>query len=76
MLCGLFGADAQTTDFTAIHMWEYCWGFIVGSVNTIISAYFYSTKRSGQAILLNVIRSLILNSLVILFVPQLLLEKI
>lgn len=71
-LCGLFGADVQTTDFTAIHMWEYCWGFIVGSVNTIISAYFYSTKRSGQAILLNVIRSLILNSLVILFVPQLL----
>lgn len=70
-LCGLFGADAQTTDFTAIHMWEYCWGFIVGSVNTIISAYFYSTKRSGQAIALNIIRSLILNSLVILFIPQL-----
>lgn len=68
-LCGLFGADAQTTDFTAIHMWEYCWGFIVGSVNTIISAYFYSTKRSVQAIVLNVIRSLFMNSLVITFVP-------
>lgn len=71
VLCGLFGADPQTTDFTALHMWEYCWGFIVGSVNTILSAYFYSTRRSGQAIVLNVVRSLILNSLVILLLPHL-----
>lgn len=70
-LCGLFGADAQTVDFTSVHMWEYCWGFIVGSINTIISAYFYSTKRSGQAILLNVIRSLIMNSIVITCLPML-----
>lgn len=70
-LCGLFGADGPTTDFTAIHMWEYCWGFIVGSVNTIISAYFYSTKRSGLAIVLNVVRSLVVNSLVITFLPRL-----
>lgn len=70
-LCALFGADARTTDFTAVHMWEYCWGFIVGSMNTIISAYFYSTKRSGQAIALNVVRSLLMNSLVILLVPRL-----
>lgn len=72
VLCGLFGADAQTTDFTARHMWEYCWGFVVGSVNTIISAYFYSTRRSGQAILLNVVRSLVMNSLVITLLPALL----
>lgn len=50
---------------------EICgFGNIVGSVNTIISAYFYSTKRSGQAIVLNVVRSLIMNSLVILSLPQ------
>lgn len=70
-LCALFGADTKTTDFTAIHMWEYCWGFIVGSVNTIISAYFYSTKRSGQAIALNVVRSLVMNSIVIILLPKL-----
>lgn len=69
-LCSLFGADAKTIDFTAIHMWEYCWGFIVGSINTMVSAYFYSTKRSGQAIALNVIRSLVMNSIVITFVPR------
>ena len=69
-LCGLFGADAQTVEFTSIHMWEYCWGFIVGSINTMVSAYFYSTKRSGQAIALNVVRSLVMNSIVITFVPM------
>lgn len=68
-LCGLFGADVQTVDFTAVHMWEYCWGFIVGSVNTMISAYFYSTKRSGQAIVLNIVRSLVMNSLIITLLP-------
>ncbi|MGM9666873.1 MAG: MATE family efflux transporter, partial [Eubacteriales bacterium] len=64
-------ADAETLEFTAIHMWEYCWGFIVGSVNSMLSAYFYSTKRSGQAIALNVVRSLVMNSLIITFLPKL-----
>ena len=71
-LCTLFGGDAETIAFTEIHMWEYCWGFIVGSINTMISAYFYSTKRSGQAIALNIIRSLVMNSIVITFVPMIL----
>ena len=69
-LCKMFGADKETLTFTAIHMWEYCWGFIVGSLNTIISAYFYSTKRSGQAIALNIVRSLIMNALIITFLPK------
>lgn len=69
-LCKLFGADAATLDFTAIHMWEYCWGFIVGSVNSLLSAYFYSTKRSAQAITLNILRSLVLNSFVITVLPK------
>ena len=69
-LCKLFDADDITIDFTCIHMWEYCWGFIIGSINTMISAYFYSTKRSTQAIVLNTVRSLIMNSLVITFIPM------
>lgn len=36
----------------------------------MLSAYFYSTKRSGQAIALNVTRSLVINSLVITFLPM------
>lgn len=69
-LCKLFGADAETLAFTAVHMWEYCWGFIVGSINTLLSAYFYSTKRSGQAIALNIIRSLVMNTLIIMLLPK------
>ena len=69
-LCALFGADAETTDFTALHMWEYCWGFLVGSVNSMLSAYFYSTKRSTQAIILNTARSLVMNTLVITLLPM------
>lgn len=70
-LCRLFGADAETIDFTAVHMWEYCWGFVVGSINTMLSAYFYSTKRSSQAIALNTVRSLVMNTLVITLLPKL-----
>lgn len=70
LLCQLFGASGETLEFTSIHMWEYCWGFIVGSINTMMSAYFYSTKRSGQAIALNIVRSLVMNSLIITFLPM------
>lgn len=69
-LCKLFGANAETISFTEIHMWEYCWGFVIGSINTMLSAYFYSTKRSGQAIALNIVRSLVMNSLIITFLPK------
>ena len=69
-LCKLFGADGETLEFTAIHMWEYCWGFIIGSINTMLSAYFYSTKRSGQAIALNTVRSLVMNTLIITLLPR------
>lgn len=37
----------------------------------MFSAYFYSTKRSGQAIGLNIIRSLVMNTLVITLLPML-----
>lgn len=53
-------------------MWEYCWGFLLDSVNSMLSAYFYSTKRSAQAIVLNTVRSLVMNTLVITFLPMLL----
>lgn len=37
----------------------------------MMSAYFYSTKRSAQAIALNTVRSLVMNSLIITFFPKL-----
>ena len=41
-----------------------------GNINTMLSAYFYSTKRSGQAIALNTVRSLVMNSLIITMLPK------
>lgn len=71
-ICALFGADAETLAFTVQSMPQYVWGFIIAGVNILISAYFYSTKRSKQAIILNVMRSLVVNVAVILGLPALL----
>lgn len=71
-ICALFNADAETLAFTVQSMPRYAWGFIVAGMNILISAYLYSTKRSKQAIVLNVMRSLITNTAVINGLPALL----
>lgn len=71
-ICALFGANTETLAFTVQSMPHYVWGFIIAGMNILISAYFYSTKRSKQAIILNVMRSLIVNAAVILGLPALL----
>lgn len=68
-VCALFGADQTTMNFTVKEMPFYAWGFIVMSLNVMISAYFYSTKRSKEAIIINVLRSLIVNSAMIILLP-------
>lgn len=75
-ICALFGADAETLAFTVQSMPRYVWGFIVAGMNILISAYFYSTKRSNQAIILNVMRSLVVNIVVILGLSSLLGKEI
>lgn len=69
-VCLMFGADAQTLEFTVQSMPKYAWGFSVMALNTIISAYLYSTKRSGQAIVMNVLRSFVFNLACIILLPQ------
>lgn len=71
-LCRLFGADPETTGFAVEQMWKCCWGLVIASINTLLSAYFYSTKRSREAILLNVVRGLIANTAIILILPRIL----
>lgn len=61
----LFGAEGGIIDATVKYMPQYAWAFIVSGLNTLISAYFYSTKRSVQAIILNVARSFVINIAVI-----------
>lgn len=69
-VCVLFGADPETLKFTVQSMPKYAWGFSVMALNTIISAYLYSTKRSVQAIIMNVLRSFVFNLSVILLLPE------
>ena len=68
-ICRMFGADAQTLACTVAYMPRYAWGFIIMSVNTLISAYLYSTKRTKQAVILNLCRSFLLDSVIIFAVP-------
>lgn len=68
-ICKLFGADAETLELTVECIPKYAWGFSVMAINTIISAYLYSTKRSYQAIIMNTLRSFVFSLAVILLLP-------
>ena len=66
----MFGADSETLAFTIKYMPQYSWGFIFMSLNTIASAYLYSTKRTREALILNVLHSFIFNSTAIIILPM------
>lgn len=68
-VCGLFGASGETLDYTVNVMPLYAWGFLLTAFNTILSAYLFSTKRTTHAIILNTLRSFIVNTFVILVFP-------
>lgn len=68
-ICSLFGAAEETLDFTLRAMPQYAWGFVIFSMNVMISAYLYSTKRSAQAAIINFLRSFLVNSVMILLLP-------
>lgn len=68
-ICSLFGAAEETLNFTLTAMPQYAWGFIIFSMNVMISAYLYSTKRSVQAAVINFLRSFLVNSVMILLLP-------
>lgn len=65
----LFGASPEATALAATELPKLAWGFIPVSLNTMISAYLYSTKRTKQAVTVNVVRGLISNTLIIMVLP-------
>lgn len=69
-ICRLFGADGETLEYTVQAMPIYALGFLVMAFNTMISAYLYSTKRTKQAVVINVLRSFVLNTVAILAIPK------
>lgn len=68
-ICTLFGADAVTLEYVLDVLPLYAWGFVVMSFNVMISAYLYSTDHSVQSIIINVLRSIVVSSTVILALP-------
>ena len=64
-LCVLFGAKGKTMEFTVRYLPQYAWAFIVAGANTMISTYLYSTMRSVYAITLNIFRSFVIDTAVI-----------
>lgn len=62
-ICQMFGADATATELAVSAIPRYCWAFLFASVNTILSAYLYSTKRTKEAVAVNVLRGLIFTPL-------------
>ncbi len=69
-ICNLFGADAITLEYVLKVMPMYSWGFIIMAFNVMISAYLYSTERSTQAVIINFLRSMVINAGVILIFPK------
>lgn len=68
-VCSLFGSDAETTAVVTKALPIYGWGFILMALNTIVSAYLYSTKRTIRAVVLNVFRSFVSTTLITLLLP-------
>jgi Na+-driven multidrug efflux pump len=70
-ICRLFGTDKDTFDIVMIAMPKFTWNFLFVSLNTMISTYFYSTKRTKEAVIINVCRGLLFNSVIISTFPAL-----
>lgn len=70
-VCSVFSADQVTTEYTIKVLPKFGWGFIIMSLSTIISTYLYSTKRSKEAIILNILRSFVFNIMTIILLPTL-----
>lgn len=70
-ICLLFGANAETLKYTVQTMPIYALGFLIMAFNTMISSCLYSTKRTKQAVVINLLRSFAVNCIVIFLMPAL-----
>ena len=62
-ICQMFGADTAATELAITAIPQYCWAFLFASLNTVLSAYLYSTKRTKESVAVNVLRGLIFTPL-------------
>lgn len=65
----VFSVDAATRAGAEYAVLRYMPGFPVQSIVVIINSYLYSTTRTKQALIINVLRSFVLDTAVILVLP-------
>lgn len=65
-ICQMFGADSSSTVLAVNAIPKYCWAFLFASLNTILSSYLYSTKRTKESAVVNVLRGMIFMPLSVL----------
>ena len=70
-ICALFGSDTATTEYVLQIYPTFSIALIVMAVNVMITAYLYSTERSALSTGISLLRSVILNSAIIVFLPNL-----
>lgn len=70
-ICVLFGAEGETLEYIVQVMPMYAVGFIVMAFNVLICSYLYSTERSTQSTIISFLRSIVINTAVILLLPEL-----
>lgn len=68
-VCKMFGVSGETLAFTLQVMPQYAVGFLFMSLNAVISMYLYSTKRTREALILNVLRGMVFTIAIILLMP-------
>lgn len=66
LICKMFGADEKATELAVTAIPQYGWSFLFGAMNTVISAYLYSTKRTKEAVAVNVLRGFVFTPLCVI----------
>lgn len=70
-ICILFGANDAAIEIVKLSLPKYCLNYVFAACSSVIGAYLFSTKRTPYAIVLNICRSLVFNSLCINILPRL-----
>lgn len=75
-ICNLFDTGKETSDFIIMVLPKYAWGFVPMALNTIISSYLYSTKRTIASVIANICRSFLFTIPIVFILPILFGESI
>lgn len=68
-ILGIFAVDEATRDCAVYAVLRYMPGFLFQSLLVIINSYLYSTTRTKEALIINILRSFVLDTVIIFAFP-------